>query len=56
MRSYGRSEGLNWGVWVLIAALLLVAAGGIALAVYGSQLEPQQREVEQVLPNDRFPS
>lgn len=55
MRSYGRSEGLNWGVWVLITVLVVVLAGAVALTIYGGQIRPQQQEVEQVLPNDRFP-
>jgi hypothetical protein len=38
---------------ILIAVLIL--AGAIALAVYGSFVRPAQQEVEQVLSNDRFP-
>lgn len=55
MRSMGRSEGLSLGVWLLILAAILVLAGMIAATVYGGTIHPQQHEVEQVIPNDRFP-
>ena len=56
MRSMGRSEGLGWGAWLLILVAVLVLAGMIAATVYGGTVRPQQHEVEQVIPNDRFPS
>jgi hypothetical protein len=52
----GRSDGLGWGVWLLILVGVLILAGMIALTVYGGTVSPVQHEVEQVLPNDRFPS
>jgi hypothetical protein len=55
MRSIGRSEGLSWVAWLLILVGVLVLAGMIALTVYGGTVRPQQHEVEQVIPNDRFP-
>ena len=53
--SMARSEGMGWGVWLLILVGVLVVAGVIALTVYGGTVTPQQHEVEQVLSNDRFP-
>lgn len=52
--SIGRSEGLGWGVWLVVVIVVLVIAGAVALAVYGGHVSPQQHQVEQVLPNDRF--
>lgn len=34
--------------------LLLILAGG-GLAIYGSQVKPSRHNVEQVLPDERFP-
>lgn len=56
MRTYGRSEGLGWGLWVLILVVVVVLAGVVALTIYGGSVRPEQHEVEQVLSNDRFPS
>lgn len=56
MRTMGRSDGLSGGVWLLILVAVVILAGAIALTVYGGKVTPQQHEVEQVLPNDRFPS
>jgi hypothetical protein len=52
----GRSEGLGIGAWLLILIGILVLFGAVALTIYGSAVQPQQHEVEQVLANDRFPS
>ncbi|GAA0536628.1 type VI protein secretion system component VasK [Rhizomicrobium palustre] len=54
MRSYGRSEGPSWGVWVLGVVLVVVLVGVVALTIYGGQVHPVQQDVEQVIPNDRF--
>ena len=43
---------MGWKVLVGIVVVLLV--GAIGLAIYGSQVEPPQQTIEQVLPNDRF--
>ena len=40
---------------VLILVVLLVLAGA-GLAIYGSQVTPEQQRIEQVLPDDRFPN
>ncbi len=56
MRSMGRTDGLGWGVWLLILVGVLVVAGIVALTVYGGTVHPQQHDVEQVIPNDRFPN
>jgi hypothetical protein len=56
MRSMGRSEGMGVGGWIVVVVGVLVISGAAALAVYGSTVRPQQHEVQQVLPNDRFPS
>ena len=51
-----RSEGGSWGgsIAIGIGALLLLAA--IGLTIYGGTVRPPQHAIEQVLPNDRFPS
>jgi len=54
--SMARSQAMGWGAWLAAAVAVLVIGSGIALAVYGAGVRPQQHEVEQVLPNDRFPS
>jgi hypothetical protein len=54
MRIAGRSSGLGWGL--LILASVLVVVGIVGLTMYGGTVRPQQHEVEQVLPDDRFPS
>lgn len=54
MRTYGRSGGVGWGLLILVGVLVVV--GIVALTVYGGTVRPQQHEVEQVIPNDRFPS
>lgn len=56
MRNMGRSEGMGWGGWVAAIVGLVVILGAAALAVYGGTVRPQQHQVQQVLPNDRFPS
>ena len=56
MRSMGRSEGLGWGAWVLILIGILILLGAVAATVYGGSIHPAQHEVEQVVPNDRFPN
>ena len=39
----------------LLAFVLVLALGATALAIYGSRLNPPQRTIEQVLPDNRFP-
>ena len=56
MRSMGRSEGMGLGGWIAVMAGVLVVSAAAFLAIYGGTVRPQQHEVQQVLPNDRFPS
>ena len=56
MRNMARSEGLGWGMWLVILLGVLLIAGAITLAVIGGHVTPQRHEVEQVISNDRFPS
>jgi len=53
--SMARSEGIGWGVWLLILVGIVLVAGFVALTIYGGTVSPQQQQVEQVLSNDRFP-
>jgi len=53
--SMSRSEGMGWGTWLLILIAVVLVAGFIALTIYGGTVSPQQHQVEQVVPNDRFP-
>lgn len=56
MRSgMSRSEGMGWGVWLLILIGVLLVTGFVALTIYGGTVSPQQHQVEQVLSNDNFP-
>jgi hypothetical protein len=42
--------------WKLLAGFVLLLVLGVgALAVYGSRLEPSQRNIEEILPDNRFP-
>jgi hypothetical protein len=56
MRSRIQSDGLSFGHWLVILAGVVVVVGGTTLAIYGSKVRPAQHNVEQVVPNDRFPS
>ena len=40
---------------LLVGFVLLLALGTVALAVYGSRVEPPQKSIEQTLPDNRFP-
>jgi hypothetical protein len=51
-----RSEGMGWGGRIGIAAVVLVILALTGLAIYGGMVHPAQHAIEQVLPNDRFPS
>jgi len=44
---------MGWKVLVGFVVVLVLGAG--ALAIYGSRLEPAQRNIEQTLPDSRFP-
>jgi hypothetical protein len=50
------SEGMGWSGRIAIAAGVLLILAAIGLTIYGGTLRPHQHEVEQVIPNDRFPS
>jgi hypothetical protein len=52
--SYGRTGLMQIGR-LFIGAVVLVALGCGALAYYATTLTPEQRKVEKVLPDDRFP-
>lgn len=54
--SYSRSEGMGWRAWLAITVGVVLVAMVIGFAVYGGRVQPVQHNVEQVLPNDRFPS
>ncbi len=47
---------MGWGLRILLALILLLVLAGIGLVIYGSSLTPEPQPVEQVLPDDRFPS
>jgi len=44
------------GLKLVLVLLALLILGGAGLAIYGSQLSPEQHRMEQVLPDDRFPN
>jgi len=52
--SYGRSGLMQIGR-LFIGIVVVVALGAAALAYYATTLTPEQRKVEKVLPDDRFP-
>ena len=39
----------------MLGFVVLLVLSASALAIYGSRLEPQTKNVEQVLPDNRFP-
>jgi len=42
------------GLKILTGIVLILALAGGWLAIYGSQVKPERKTVEQVLPNERF--
>ncbi len=44
---------MGWKLLVGFVLLLLLGAG--ALAIYGERLQPDQRTIEETLPDSRFP-
>jgi hypothetical protein len=54
--SMARSEGMGWGGWLAVMLAVVIVAGATGLVIYGGTVQPRQHQVEQVLPNDRFPS
>ncbi len=53
-RNYAEPSG--WGLWIAIAVAGLIIAAAVALAVYGGRVVPQQRPIEQIVPNDQLPA
>ena len=39
---------------LLVGAVVIVIAGAVGLAIYGSRVTPSQAPVEQDVPNDRL--
>jgi hypothetical protein len=54
MRSSYR-EPSGWGLRIAIAVGVLLIVGAVALAVYGSRVEPVTHPVVQTVPNDQLP-
>jgi len=44
---------MGWKLLAGFVVFLALVAG--VLAIYGSRVEPQQRSIEQTLPDSRFP-
>jgi len=51
-----RTESSGWGWRIAVALLVLVVLAAASLALYGGTVRHSQHWIEQVLPNDRFPS
>jgi hypothetical protein len=51
-----QSEGMGWGARLGIGVVVLVIFGTVGLAIYAGRVTPPQHSIEQVLPNDRFPT
>ncbi len=57
MNRYGTHEGgLGWTLRILLAILVLVILGGLALGIYAGTLKPPHQSYTVVIPNSRFPS
>lgn len=57
MNRYGTHEGgLGWTPRILLAILVLVILGGLALGIYAGTLKPPHQSYTVVIPNSRFPS
>jgi len=51
-----RSDGIGWVSWLAIGAGVFLVVAAIGLTVYGGMVRPHQHMMEQVVPNDRFPT
>jgi hypothetical protein len=57
MNRYGTHEsGTGWTARILLAILVLVILGGLALGIYAGTLKPPHQTYTVVIPNSRFPS
>jgi hypothetical protein len=57
MNRYGTHEGgMGWTPRILLAILVLVILGGIALGIYAGTLKPPHRSYTVEIPSSRFPS
>jgi hypothetical protein len=56
MNRYGTHEGGGgWTARILLAILVLVILGGLALGIYAGTLKPPHQTYTVVIPNSRFP-
>jgi hypothetical protein len=46
---------MSRGMKVFLGIVLVLVLAGGGLAIYGGQVKPERKTVEQVLPNERFP-
>lgn len=50
------TEGTGWGLRIGFGVLVLLVVLAVGLSIYGGRVSPVQHSVDQVLPNDHFPS
>jgi hypothetical protein len=56
MNRYGTHEGgMGWTPRILLAILVLVILGGLALGIYAGTLKPPYQAYTVVIPNARVP-
>jgi hypothetical protein len=57
MNRYGSSESrIGWTARILLAILVLVILGSVALGIYAGTIKPPHQTYTVVIPNSRFPS
>ncbi|HEY4115104.1 MAG TPA: hypothetical protein VGM17_13705 [Rhizomicrobium sp.] len=51
-----QESGMGWTARILLAILILVILGAVALGIYAGTLKPPHQTYHVVIPNSRFPS
>jgi hypothetical protein len=47
---------MGWGGWIVTIAGVLLILAAVGLTIFGGTVRPRQHQIEQVVPNDRFPT
>ncbi|MGQ0740883.1 MAG: hypothetical protein ACT4OG_01115 [Alphaproteobacteria bacterium] len=46
---------MTWGTKIFAGTVLVLILAGAGLAIHGSNVQPERKTVERVLPDERFP-
>ena len=55
MRRTMGGEGMGWASWLGISAAVALIVAALGLTIYGGRVEPETKNDEQVVPDDRLP-